>query len=317
MALKIFLIRQQRSFAKGEMERERKHQTKLTLLCPQCGQSTIDSMDLKCNDCGLKLAEHGGIPIYAPQLLGLDKDYDPRFFQSYASIQEEHFWFRGRNRLIQFVVKKFIREKNGTFLEVGCGTGFVLKGISDLLPEWDMTGVDAKLEALEYTSKSVPECQLVQANGANLPFSPRFNAVGAFDVIEHLDNDMSTIKELYRVLIAGGTIFLTVPQHKTLWSKIDEMSGHKRRYSRNELVNKVIASGFDIVFVTSFVSLLLPLLFLSRLSKKKGEGPQIEFKVPRLLNILLQYVMTLELMLIKCGFRFPVGSSLILIAKKP
>ena len=117
---------------------------------------------------------------------------------------------------------------------------------------------------------------------------------------------------------SGGFLLLTVPQHPWLWSAADDYAHHVRRYTAQELRRKVLHAGFRIEYCTSFVSLLLPLMALQRLSSRnQNYNPDNEFKISQLLNAALYLVMQLELALLRLGLRFPAGGSLLLLARKP
>ncbi|MGH9522850.1 MAG: hypothetical protein ACRD3E_09995, partial [Terriglobales bacterium] len=116
----------------------------------------------------------------------------------------------------------------------------------------------------------------------------------------------------------GGAIF-TVPQHPGLWSAQDESACHVRRYRRHELTEKLRSNGFSIVFSSSFVSLLLPLLALSRWRKRKpaaGAGLDSEFTPGAVVNGALYHVLRLESRLIRGGIRFPIGGTRLVAAVK-
>ena len=152
----------------------------------------------------------------------------------------------------------------------------------------------------------------------SIPFREEFDLIGAFDVIEHIEEDEAVLSQIHHACKPGGGIIITVPQHPGLWSEVDVFSHHKRRYTKNELVGKVQKAGFEIVEIISFVSLLLPILLLSRLkneSKKEFDSMR-EFSIPRLLNGILESVMDLERILIRMGIRFPAGGSLLCVGKK-
>jgi SAM-dependent methyltransferase len=144
-----------------------------------------------------------------------------------------------------------------------------------------------------------------------------FDVIGAFDVIEHIKEDEKVLANLARAIVPGGALLITVPQHRWLWSATDDYACHVRRYTRDELILKVVRAGMEVEYVSSFVSLLLPLMWLSRLrAKKEVVDPMSEFKIPSWLNAGLEGVMNFERLLLRIGVRFPVGGSLLLVARK-
>ena len=144
-----------------------------------------------------------------------------------------------------------------------------------------------------------------------------YDVIGAFDVIEHINEDELVLSNLSHALKSRGTLLVTVPQHRWLWSAVDEDSGHVRRYTHSELVRKVTQSGFTVNYVTSFVSLLVPLMWLSRLRASNANYNSMdELQIPNWLNRLLEMVMCFELKLLKIGIKFPFGGSLLLLARK-
>ena len=98
-------------------------------------------------------------------------------------------------------------------------------------------------------------------------FECEFDVVGTFDVLEHLVEDERALAQMFNAARPGGGLLVTVPQHRFLWSESDRFAMHQRRYSRTELRKKVESAGFQIERITSFNSLLLPLMILSRLTE--------------------------------------------------
>jgi hypothetical protein len=127
------------------------------------------------------------------------------------------------------------------------------------------------------------------------------------------------LRSMWRAAKPGGGILLTVPQHPGLWSANDEYGGHKRRYRRRELVEKVRRAGFSVERTTSFVSTLLPAMMVSR-HRQRGQierfDPRTEFDINPLLDSALERALGLELALISRGFSLPAGGSLLLAARR-
>jgi len=112
---------------------------------------------------------------------------------------------------------------------------------------------------------------------------------------------------------------MTVPQHGWLWSPVDEYACHVRRYSASELKNMLESVGFDVVRSTSFVSLLLPAMLLSRVKQRHEQSsidPADELKLSGGLNSFLYKVMQAEVSLIKSGINLPIGGSRLVVAKR-
>ena len=162
----------------------------------------------------------------------------------------------------------------------------------------------------------------MQADARALPFGSEFDLVGAFDVLEHIDNDAGALSELRRVLKPGGGIIVTVPQHRWLWSPADDYGHHQRRYSRAELMSGVSTAGFSITMVTSFVTLQLPAMMLSRLSSRlRRHGvdnfdPRAEFEIPSFIDRTFEVLADAERHAIARGLSLPFGGSLLIVGQR-
>lgn len=153
----------------------------------------------------------------------------------------------------------------------------------------------------------------------NIPFRDEFDVIGAFDVLEHIPEDFAVLAQAYAALKPGGHLLVTVPQHPWLWSPSDDYARHERRYRSTALQDKVRSAGFKILRSGSFVSLLLPLMLLSRLAVRRKTGafnPLDEFKLPSWLNRSFYNLMKMETGLIKLGMNFPLGGSRFIVARK-
>ncbi len=236
-------------------------------------------------------------------------------FTRLAQAEAGFWWFQSRNELILWSISKFSPAfKN--LLEIGCGTGFVLQEIGKNYPKAHLTGAEYYEEGLVHARKRVPQAQFEQLDATQMSQREEFDVIGAFDVIEHIKDDDLVLSNLNRALKSGGRLFITVPQHRWLWSIIDEKAGHFRRYSLQELKKKVEKAGFKVEYSTSFVSFLVPLMWLSRLKATSPHcDPLAEFKISPFLNGLLKLVMKAELFLIQLGLCFPFGGSRLLVAK--
>lgn len=243
--------------------------------------------------------------------------YQEKFFEQLAAIEEGHYWFESRNRLIVWALRHYFPRAK-ILLEVGCGTGFVLKGIHSAWPALQLMGTDMMAEGLVFARQRVPSATLIQKDARHLDVPELADVVGAFDVIEHIPEDELVLREMFRVTRPGGGAMVTVPQHPALWSRMDEYGHHIRRYRRRELVDKLQRAGFEVVRTTSFVSLLLPLMAMSRwMERRRMEDFDAgQLAVSPSVNATLRLVLTLERAAIQLGVSWPAGGSLLAIARK-
>jgi SAM-dependent methyltransferase len=284
-------------------------------ICLTC-EHRHNRADWFCPACHNKPARQGSFLCFAPEVSVDQVGFKAEYFAQLAEVEQEHFWFRSRNRILTWALKTYFPHAR-SFLEIGCGTGFVLQGLRSTFPALKLAGSEVLCEGLIFASQRVPEATLFQLDARYIPFENEFDVIGAFDILEHIKEDEIVFQQMYQAVKPGGGIIVTVPQHQWLWSEMDTVSGHCRRYVRTELQRKVCKAGFRVVGVRSFVSLLLPLMLGARLAKKRKVADDMsEFRIGRLLNRCLEKVMRLEHGLIRAGISFPIGGSLLLIARK-
>ena len=282
--------------------------------CITCGKK-FKSINWQCPSCRTTWESIDGHLSFLQDSTESNESFDPDYFEELFKIEAGSFWFQSRNNLIICAIQHYFPESKN-FFEIGCGTGFVLSGLKDKFPEMAMSGSDFYTSALDYAEKRLGCLDLFQMDARNIPFDSEFDLIGAFDVIEHIKEDEAVLRQMFQATKAGGGIMLTVPQHSFLWSKADEDSCHMRRYRVRELKTKVEQCGFKVIDTISFVSLLLPLMMLSRLKKQKADI-MAGLKLGRMLNAVLKKGMDIERSLICLGLRFPLGGSLLLVARRP
>jgi SAM-dependent methyltransferase len=235
--------------------------------------------------------------------------------QHIAAVQEGHYWFESRNRLLTWAFDRFFPGA-GEFLEVGCGTGFVLQAFRRAFPSLRLTGSDFLQPALDIAASRVPDARLILGEAQDVAPTGTVDVAGAFDVLEHIEDDLAVLRRMAAIVRPGGGVMITVPQHRWLWSATDERVCHVRRYRRRELSDRVTAAGLRVEYVTSFVSLLLPLMAWSRWRARSVAG-ESELQVSPTVNSLLTAIQSAERRLIVAGATFPAGGSLLLAARKP
>ncbi|MDF2690483.1 MAG: ric methyltransferase [Gammaproteobacteria bacterium] len=259
--------------------------------------------------------EINGIKCYAPELLESDEHFPRESFDQLFRLEDKHFWFQARNRLINRLIKKFARSKKD-LLEIGCGTGIVLSNIKSQHPDLKLMGAELHLNGIYHAKQRLSDIEFIQVDARNLPFNNQLDMIGAFDVLEHIEEDELVLKNIHKALKNDGLFFISVPQHMGLWSAQDEVAKHKRRYSRKELVNKLQKSGFKVEFISSFVFCLLPMMYLSRLNKQTVSNSDSELDLSIFSNNVCSFFMHIDELLIRLGLSLPAGGSLFVVAGK-
>ncbi len=230
----------------------------------------------------------------------------------FEGIRDGHFWFETRRRELAGLLEPFTSEPTFEGLEVGCGDGFVLTALGGRWVGAEQNWFDAVC-ARRRTARSI-----VVADGGRLPFGRRFSAVCAFDVLEHVERDVSLLSALAGVLRPNGVLMLTVPAGPELWSSFDRYAGHYRRYTRASLEETVVAAGLRVERTLPLFRSLWPLAWVrARLPRGKGEveSPGTEYGAGSLVNALLRSLLALESRLTR-GSSWGRGTSLCLVARR-
>ncbi len=272
-----------------------------------------------CGGCGHAPEFRDGIPCFAPHLMDNETAFDVNSFDGLAEREEQSFWYKPRNRLISWAFRRYFPEARN-FLELGCGTGIVLKQLAEDNPDLDISGGDIYIEGLPFARERLAgRGEVMQLDGLNMPFDEQFDVVGAFDIVEHIENDMAALKELRRVIKPGGGVMIIVPRHMFMWSRVDDLACHKRRYSGRELYAKIENAGFLMTRQMTFGALTLPLQYVSRRwMKQKGEtlDEVLELRLPKAADFVLETMLNLDHIPIHAGVNYPFGASLFAIARK-
>ena len=238
--------------------------------------------------------------------------------ETYSQIEESSFWFRHRNRCIVGVVRRYHRD--GLFLDVGGGNGYVARGLQQAGLECILLepGLAGALVARERGIEQVVCARLEDAG-----FRPgSLPAAGLFDVLEHIEDDVAHLKAIHRILKPGGHLFLTVPAFQMLFSAEDASVGHFRRYTLATLEAALADAGFEVAYRTYlFWPLPLP-VFLFRTvpgyfgSKKVGsiEQATADHAPSKVMSRLMDRALDWEYSVIDRGGRVPLGSSCLVAA---
>jgi 2-polyprenyl-3-methyl-5-hydroxy-6-metoxy-1,4-benzoquinol methylase len=256
-----------------------------------------------------------GFRCHAPELAHSDENFDAGTFDQLAEAEQTYFWFRERRRLLSWAFQKYFPMAQ-SFLEVGCGSGNVLAALASANPELAASGSEMLLEGLKLAARKLPQAvTLFQADARALPADEQWDVIGAFDVLEHIPEDLAVLREMHRACRMG--IILTVPQHPWLWSAADVAAHHVQRYRADDLAQKLTETGFRIVRQTSFTTLLMPALIAHRLVHLlRPYKLSDSFRISPWLNYVLGQAFAMDRWLIGKGIDLPFGGSLLIVAAK-
>ena len=246
----------------------------------------------------------------------LSKEMQQHTYAIMNRVEDSHWWYVGRRRILESFMEGIIAKlkvENPRILDVGCGTG----GNLEMLEKFGAAeGVDVSDEALEFCqSKGLT---VHKGLAEEMPFaSETFDVVTALDVVEHLDDDVAGLKEMHRVLKSGGKSLIFVPAFMWLWGVQDDVSNHRIRYTKKQIVERLEQAGFEIERATyANWTFFAPILGGRTLMKITGIKPESENNVNvSALNGVFGKIFGAERFWLK-NFDFPFGVSIVIVAKK-
>ncbi|MFI5386561.1 MAG: class I SAM-dependent methyltransferase [Fimbriimonadales bacterium] len=250
---------------------------------------------------------------------------NPSEYTRMFEMEDRYWWFVGRRRIALRLLDRFLNPnplqskiqnpKSKILLDVGCGTGVVLK---DLESRGSPVGLDMSPLALGFCQRRGLN-RLIRGDATAMPLAANcVGAIVALDVFEHIEYDTAAFVEAYRTLAPGGILVLSVPAFQSLWGPHDVALMHYRRYTRRELRERLVSAGFTIERLSYSVFFLFPIVVIVRFFEKRKKGPAKASLValPNWINAFLIGVQTIEAAMI-AKFSLPWGSSLLGVARKP
>ena len=233
-------------------------------------------------------------------------------------VEDSHWWFVGRRLILESFLREIIQNlkskiQNPKILDVGCGTGANLEMLQKF---GEAEGVDVSDDALEFCKAKGLKAHKGLAE--KLPFADAsFDLVTALDVVEHLDNDVDGLTEMNRVLRKDGYALLFVPAFMFLWGVQDDISHHRIRYTKRQIVERARKAGFEIERATyANITFFAPILAGRAFMKLTGIKPESENNITiGSLNGFLGKLFGAERFWLK-NFNFPFGVSIVIVAKK-
>jgi SAM-dependent methyltransferase len=264
-----------------------------------------------------------GFRCYAPDRARECMDYPDEGFEVTAAVEAGSFWCRSRNRVLRDVVNRYTdRTRQLAMLEIGCGVGGVVAEMRRF-SHLTLTASEIYLQGLRFARSRFPDVDFIQLDATDMPFRSEFDIVGAFDVLEHIQADDRVMEGVHQALRPGGLFIAMVPQYQWMWSTLDEVVCHKRRYSRPGLLRQLRDHRFEVVFCSSFVTALFPAMAASRLLARRRKAPldrkaafASEVKLSPGANRLCDWIMRADELALRAGVSLPFGGSLLVVARK-
>jgi SAM-dependent methyltransferase len=241
---------------------------------------------------------------------------DLRYYRSYQKLQDEHWWFQARSRILEeLIVAWRLAPENGEILDIGCGPGGPL--MRRLSGRYRVEGLDAEPAAVAIAhQQGFDNVRVGTLDSLTKPGGKDLALL--LDVIEHIEEDVEILSAARRVLKPGGCLLVTVPALPWLWSGHDRLAHHYRRYRRQELRAKLETAGWVCERISYFNTLLFPFAAAKKFADRfrKGSEQHGYYDIPgRTLNGVLCSVFASEACWLK-KHTFPIGVSLLAVGRK-
>jgi SAM-dependent methyltransferase len=243
---------------------------------------------------------------------------DDRLMTAMLEVDEHHWWYRGRRRVVEAELSRLPLPRQARILDAGCGSGRMLQ---ELVRYGAVSGVELDPRAAE-VARARAHGEVRVGSLEQLTWQDHsFELITCLDVLEHTPDDKRTLAELRRVSAVGGWLLLTVPAYQSLWSLHDEANHHFRRYGRRKLRQTVADAGWRLHRMTSFNTLLLGPAAVVRLAQR-GRHPDDSYRPelergPVWLNAVLEWPLRIEARWIAWGRTLPAGLSLMALLQNP
>jgi SAM-dependent methyltransferase len=237
---------------------------------------------------------------------------DPSYAAVHAEEDRAHWWFQGRRAILLAELARHLPGGRLRVAELGCGSGGMLEALASFGTavgvETDPTlRAHARARGLDVRAGSLPDDVPLEAG--------RWDAVCLFDVLEHIEDDAGALRACRPLLAPGGRLMVTVPAYAWLWSRHDELLGHRRRYTMGPLQAAALAAGFAVERVTYFNTLLAVPIMAVRVARTALGRPGHDLARPGpLVNRLLARSFAAEARLLRF-VSLPFGISVLLIAR--
>jgi 2-polyprenyl-3-methyl-5-hydroxy-6-metoxy-1,4-benzoquinol methylase len=239
------------------------------------------------------------------------------------NLHSDHFWFKHRNNIIAESLDRYVKapKSNSRLLELGAGSGCICRFLK-IKCGYTVDASDVFASALPYFKNVVNNAFLFDIESDTIPdrLTHAYDALILGDVLEHLDEPGVVLEKLQNFLKSTGVVVVTVPALVQLWTPYEKFYGHRRRYTKRDLELTLRAASYEVISVRYFMFIPSLIIFFMRkletMTKNKYNMHVKELSISGVFNHVMNAVMRVEYAIGKL-LRFPFGSSLICVARKP
>ncbi|MFH1903645.1 MAG: class I SAM-dependent methyltransferase [Candidatus Omnitrophota bacterium] len=239
---------------------------------------------------------------------------------------KNHFIDRYNRKVALDGIRSKLVGENCCYLDMGCSSGHMLEEVLKNFPKVNAIGADYFSAGLLQCHQRLPDIPLFQVDLVNCGFPEKiFDAATCLNVLEHIKDDTTALKQLFRIIKPGGKLVVTVPMGRRLYDIYDQVHRHVRRYKIGEFKDKIESTGFDILKINYFGVFAYPGFYLVKQTNKwryrranDDEKKQVVFKQihDTMRSVLMEKLCSVEYFLGK-RIKYPFGIRGYVIAQKP
>ena len=234
-------------------------------------------------------------------------------YDQMAAAQSKHWWFVGRRKIFKRVIENIPLPASASILEIGAGTGANLEMLSKF---GDVVACENDDESRGYCASNGWNTIAGRLPSGISEIEGKYDLICLFDVLEHVESDGESIRELKGLLKLNGILLIACPAYQWLYGDYDRILGHYRRYNSSTLSNLLAREGYVISRIGYFNTILFPLSIFGRLVELLGVNVRSKsIKTPiSLINKVLEILFSLEALIVG-RVLFPFGTTVLVQAE--
>ncbi len=202
---------------------------------------------------------------------------DLEYARLYRDLHRRHWWWRAREAMVVELLRRLDPGDGfGTILDVGCGDGLFFERLEDFgAPE----GLEPNGEVVSEETRRRWPLHICPFDGAFTP-DRRYGLILMLDVLEHLPDEVAALRQAEALLAPGGTLLLTVPAFRVLWTAHDDLNDHRTRYTRATMLRALGSTSLEVFHLRYFFHWLFPVKLMIRAGESFRGGPPRTPRVP-------------------------------------